>query len=67
MQLIKSLATQKQKKKNVNFKMSSDELEMARVRAEKYAGGNLSAFIREAILKYIPPQEDLVSTEQLRR
>lgn len=48
-------------RKNINFKVSEYELKLMKKQAKKYAGGNLSAWLKYATTKLAPLKEDLVA------
>lgn len=45
----------------VNVKMSSADRKRARQKAKKHAKGNLSAWVRHAILQYTPKKGEKIS------
>lgn len=59
-QLKQSLKSKKQKL--INFKCTDEELAVIKAKAEKYANGNLSEWIRYAAIELEPRSKDLVKT-----
>lgn len=57
---LKNLAKSTTKKKLINIKVTIPEGETLQARADKFAGGNLSGFLREAGKKWVPAKRDLV-------
>ncbi len=62
------MATKKQlksliipKKQLVNFKVTSKEMKLIQNNADKYAGGNYSAWLRHAAINYKPAKKDLIN------
>lgn len=53
------------KKKLVNIKMSESEFQSVRVKAHRYTGGNLSAWVRYAAIHLVPKETDLVEVEEI--
>jgi len=47
------------KNERIIFRLKEDEKNMLRVRALLYAEGNLSAYLRHAVLNYMPLKSDL--------
>lgn len=43
----------------VNFKIKKDEKKAIMAKAKKYAGGNLSFWLRYAALHFVPSKKDL--------
>lgn len=60
-QTLKSLKKGKSDKKLINLKVSDDELKKIKANADKYAGGNVSGYLREAGKKWTPRKRDLVN------
>lgn len=49
----------KEKPTLINFKVVKSDLKAIEARAKKFAGGNLSLWLRHAGLKYTPKRKDL--------
>ncbi len=47
----------------INVKLSRETLRELRAKAKKHAKGNLSAFLRQCGLKYIPKKGEKISLE----
>ena len=58
-QLLKGLKKAKLEKKAISLKFDLDDYELLKVKAEKHAGGNVSAWVRYAALELDPKEEDL--------
>lgn len=58
--ILKSLTRRSAKNRLINFKVTAWEYEEISRRADKYADGNLSAYVREACMLYSPKKSDIV-------
>jgi hypothetical protein len=56
---VKLKKTYKAKPHLVNFKVTTEELKLLTAKAKKYAGGNVSFWLRHAGLHHIPKSKDL--------
>lgn len=56
--VLKALA-KNEKVKLVNFKAKDSELRIMEKNAKKYAGGNVSHWIRHSAMNYVPSKKDL--------
>lgn len=44
----------------LTFKVTKKQIEQLKAKADKYAGGNISAWLRYSALKYCPDKKELV-------
>ena len=59
-ELVKDKST---KTKLMNIRVTQDELDMLKEKAVKYAGGNVSAYIKVACRDFRPKKEELVKNK----
>jgi len=63
--LLKHLAP-KEATKLFNFRVTESERAQLQALAEEYTGGNISAWIKEAIFKYKPHASDLITIKMIK-
>ena len=65
MQVLASIQNEKpdKKAKAINIKVSVEEFEALKVKAHRFAGGNVSGWIRHAGLSHVPDEKELINVE----
>ncbi len=58
--MLKSLLKKREKLVLINLKVTEAERELFKTRAKRLSGGNVSAFAREAMTRWMPRKSDLV-------
>lgn len=59
MAILKTLVKCEEKNKIRNFKAKPSEFKTIEANAKKYAGGNVSHWIRHSAMNYVPLKKDL--------
>ena len=58
--MLKKIKNKKESEKtNVNFRVTKDELDKIKKLAKKYAGGNLTAWLKYTAINYKPKKSEI--------